>query len=253
MQISFENKVALVTGAASGLGLEAAVQFARAGAAVVLADMDGAKVRAEAEKLAAQGFKTLAVQCDVSDEAAVKAMVEQAVSAFGRLDCAYNNAGMHVPVAETADALSSDFDRAIAVNLKGIWLCMKYELQVMRGQGSGAIVNCSSQSGIVGTANLGAYTAAKHGVIGLTKAAALEYAARGIRINTLCPGTCDTPMVAGAVADHPEHMQAIIGGIPQGRLGSAQEIASTVLWLCSSAAGFVTGQAIVADGGYTVL
>lgn len=249
----FTNKVALVTGAAMGLGLATAKQFAQAGAAVVLADMDGDTVRTKAEKLAAQGFKTMAVQCDVSDEAAVNAMVEQTVTAFGRLDFAYNNAGMHVPVAETADALSSDFDRAIAVNLKGVWLCMKYELQVMRSQGSGAIVNCSSQSGIVGTANLGAYTAAKHGVIGLTKAAALEYAARGIRINTLCPGTCDTPMVANAVADHPEHMDAIIKGIPQGRMGRTEEIAATVLWLCSDAAGFVIGQAIVADGGYTVL
>jgi NAD(P)-dependent dehydrogenase (short-subunit alcohol dehydrogenase family) len=179
-------------------------------------------------------------------------MGEQTIKTFAHLVIAYNNAGMHVAVSETADASSEEFDLAIAVNLKGIWSCMKYELQQMRKQGSGAIVNCSSQSGLIGTANLGAYTAAKHGVVGLTKATALEYANRGIRVNCICPGTSDTPMVANAVGDHPEHMDAIISAIPLGRMGKAEEIASTVLWLCSDGAGFMIGQAVTPDGGYTI-
>jgi len=145
-----------------------------------------------------------------------------------------------------------DFDRVIAVNLRGIWNCMKHELRHMREQRSGAIVNCSSQSGLVGTAGLGAYTASKHGVIGLTRTAALEYAPQGIRINAICPGTSDTPMVTRAVADAPEHMRAIVNEIPLGRLGRAEEIASAVLWLCGPGAGFTIGQALVVDGGYTV-
>ncbi|MEJ7558827.1 MAG: SDR family oxidoreductase [Pedobacter sp.] len=253
MEISFKNKVALVTGAASGIGLETAKAFAKAGASVALADMNEAAVKAEAEKLISEGYKAIGIKCDVTNEQEVKAMVEQTVAEFGRLDVAYNNAGMHVTVAETADADGEEFDRAIAVNLRGIWSCMKYELQQIKLHGDGgAIVNCSSQSGLVGTAGLGAYTAAKHGVVGLTKSAALEYAPRGIRINTICPGTTDTPMVANAVALAPEHMAAIIKSIPIGRLGLASEIADTVLWLCSPGAGFIVGQAVTTDGGYTV-
>lgn len=252
MNKQLTGKVALVTGAASGIGLATAKAFADAGAAVVLADIDEQKVKSIADTLQQAGQKALAVRCDVTNEAEVSDMVERTVKAFGRLDFAYNNAGMHVAVAETADALAQDFDKAIAVNLKGIWLCMKYELQQMRKQGDGAIVNCSSQSGLIGTANLGAYTAAKHGVVGLTKSAALEYAKKGIRINCICPGTCDTPMVANAVGDHPEHMDSIINSIPIGRMGKDNEIASTVLWLCSKESGFIIGQSIAVDGGYTI-
>ncbi|WP_218157951.1 SDR family NAD(P)-dependent oxidoreductase [Pustulibacterium marinum] len=244
--------MALVTGAASGLGLETARQFAESGASVVLADFNQQALDEAVKLLLDKGYDVIGIKCDVSSEAEVKNMVEQVIQKFGKLDIAYNNAGMHVAVAETADALSEDFDRAIAVNLKGIWLCMKYELQQMREQGSGSIVNCSSQSGIVGTANLGAYTAAKHGVVGLTKATALEYAPKGIRVNCICPGTTDTPMVAYAIADHPEHMDAIISSIPKGRMGKSEELASTVLWLSSDAAGFMIGQAVVPDGGYTI-
>lgn len=253
MIFQFENKATLITGAGSGIGLTTARAFAEAGAAVALADMNEQAVKSAVDELTAAGHKAIAIRCDVTNEAQVASMVEQTVTTFGRLDVAYNNAGMHVAVAETADASGEDFDRAIAVNLKGIWNCMKYELQQMRKQGSGAIVNCSSQSGLVGTANLGAYTAAKHGVVGLTKASALEYAPKGIRINCICPGTTDTPMVSKAVADAPEHMEAIVKSIPLGRLGRSEEIASTVLWLCSEGAGFMIGQAVTPDGGYTIL
>ena len=252
MNIDFNGTVALVTGAASGIGYEAAKAFAVSGASVALADINEEAVLKAASELKSQGYNVLWIKCDVTKESEVKEMVEKTVAEFGQLDYAYNKAGMHVPVAETADALSEDFDKAIAINLKGIWYCMKYELQHMRTRKFGVIVNCSSQSGIVGTANLGAYTAAKHGVVGLTKASALEYANRGIRINCICPGTSDTPMVANAVGDHPEHMDAIISAIPQGRMGKAEEIAGTVLWLCSPLAGFMIGQAVTPDGGYTI-
>ncbi len=248
---AFENKVALVTGAAGGMGRATALAFARAGAAVALADIDEEAARTAADLLVTAGHHAVAIRCNVADDEEVAAMVTRTVATFGRLDAAFNNAGIHAPVAETADAASGDFDRVIAVNLREIWSCMKHELRQMRGQGSGAIVNCSSQSGLVGIAGLGAYTASKHGVIGLTKTAALEYATRGIRINAVCPGTSDTPMVAGAMARDPERMTKVIEEIPLGRLGRPDEIASAVLWLCGPGAGFMIGQTIVPDGGYT--
>jgi NAD(P)-dependent dehydrogenase (short-subunit alcohol dehydrogenase family) len=251
VNICFENKVALVTGAASGIGLETARTFAEAGAAVVLADIDEKAAWAAMEDLISGGHKALALHCNVADEAQVAAMVERAISTFGRLDIAFNNAGVQVPIAETADASGEDFDRAIAINLRGIWNCMKWELRQMREQGSGAIVNCSSNSGLVGIPGLGAYTASKHGVIGLTKCAALEYASKGIRINALCPGPTETPMVARVLSTRPERMKEVIHDLPIGRLARSEEIAATVLWLCSPGAGFVIGQALVVDGGYT--
>jgi NAD(P)-dependent dehydrogenase (short-subunit alcohol dehydrogenase family) len=251
MKISFENQVALVTGAGSGLGLATAKAFAQSGAAVVLADWNENAVRSAAEELAAQGHRTLAIRCDVSDDAQVEAMVAQTVATFGRLDAAYNNAGVQNVLAETADSPRDDYDRIMAINLRGVWSCMKFELQQMRKQGTGAIVNCSSLGGLVGGPGRGTYHAAKHGVLGLTKSAALEYAARGIRINAVCPGLIWTPMADQMVASgQAEALDGLLKGIPMGRYGRPEEIADVVLWLSSEAASYVTGQSISVDGGF---
>src|SRR5882724_7808292 len=182
MNLSFKNKVALVTGAAAGMGLATAQAFAEAGAAVVLADFKEDAVKAEAEKLLAAGHKALAVRCDVSDDAQVAAMVDRTVAEFGRLDAAFNNAGVMAKIAPTADSTLEEFDRVTGVNLRGVWSCMKHELRQMERQGSGAIVNCSSIGGLTGDPRIPSYTASKHGVIGLTRTAALEYATKGIRV-----------------------------------------------------------------------
>ena len=251
MNISFENKVALVTGAASGLGLATAKAFAEAGAAVVLADWNESAAQTAAKELADKGHKTLAIRCDVSDDDQVEATVKQTVATFGQLDAAYNNAGVQNILAETADTTRDDYDRVMGINLRGVWSCMKFELQQMRQQGSGAIVNCSSLGGLVGGAERGIYHAAKHGVIGFTKSAALEYAARGIRINAVCPGLIQTPMSDRMVAEgQGPALKAIEKSIPMGRVGRPEEIADAVLWLCSSAASYVTGQSISVDGGF---
>jgi NAD(P)-dependent dehydrogenase (short-subunit alcohol dehydrogenase family) len=254
MKISFEEKVALVTGAASGLGLATAKAFARSGAAVVLADWNEDAVQAEAGQLAAQGYKTLAVRCDVSDDAQVEEMVKKSVDAFGRLDAAYNNAGVQNVLAETADSQREDYDRIMAINLRGVWSSMKFELQQMRKQGSGAIVNCSSLGGLIGGARRGTYHAAKHGVIGFTKSAALEYATRGIRVNDVCPGMIQTPMSDKMIAEgQGEELDRMLEAfVPMKRLGRPEEIADAVLWLCSDAASYVTGQSISVDGGYVM-
>jgi NAD(P)-dependent dehydrogenase (short-subunit alcohol dehydrogenase family) len=253
MNISYENKVALVTGAGSGLGLATAKAFAESGASVALADWNEKAVRSATAELAAQGHNCLAIHCDVADDAQVEAMVEQTVATFGRLDAAYNNAGVQNVLAETADYPREDYDRVMAINLRGVWSCMKFELRQMRKQSSGAIVNCSSLGGLVGGPERASYHAAKHGVIGLTKSAALEYAARGIRINAVCPGLIETAMSDQMkAAGQAEALDAMLKEVPIGRIGRAEEIADAVLWLCSSASSMVVGQAIAVDGGYTI-
>jgi len=254
MKISFENKVALVTGAASGLGLATAKAFAEAGAAVALADWNEDQVQAAATNLGQQGHKTLAVRCDVSDDAQVEAMVRETVATFGRLDAAYNNAGVQNVLAETADSPRDDYDRIMAINLRGVWSSMKFELQHMRQQGSGAIVNCSSLGGLIGGAERGTYHAAKHGVIGFTRSAALEYATRGIRVNAVCPGMIHTPMAERMYAEGQGEMldKMLDTFVPMKRMGRPEEIADAVLWLCSGAASYVTGQSISVDGGYVM-
>jgi NAD(P)-dependent dehydrogenase (short-subunit alcohol dehydrogenase family) len=247
----FQGKVALVTGAAAGIGLATAKAFVEAGAAVALLDIDEAGVKREAEALKVSGYQALGLRCDIAREDEVKGCIEKTVAELGRLDLACNNAGIHVPSTETADATGQDFDRAIAVNLRGVWNCMKHELVYMRQQAQGSIVNVSSNSGLAGIAGLGAYTASKHGVIGLTKSAALEYATKGIRINVVCPGPVQTPMVDRALQDHPERMQSVIYSIPLGRLGKPEEIASAILWLSSPGASFAVGSVLIVDGGYT--
>lgn len=246
--LDFAGKVALVTGAGSGMGLVTANAFAAAGAAVALADVDEDAVRLAAEKL---GGKAIAVRCNVADENEVAAMLQKTIAAFGRLDAAFNNAGVMSPAVEIADVSREEYDRITDINLRGVWNCMKHELRHMREQGSGAIVNCSSIGGLIGIPGRATYHATKHGVIGLTKSAALEYARRGIRINAICPGTINTPMVEKMLANEPEAMEEILRAIPIGRLGQPDEIASAVLWLCSPGASFVIGHALVADGGFT--
>jgi len=252
--ISFANKVALVTGAGSGLGLATARAFAESGASVALADWNEQAARSAADELTAQGHKAIAIRCDVSDDAQVEAMVAQTVDAFGSLDAAYNNAGVQGVLAETADSPRDDYDRVMAINLRGVWSCMKFELQQMRKQGSGAIVNCSSLGGLVGGNQRGTYHAAKHGVIGFTKSAALEYATRGIRINAVCPGMIQTPMFDKMIAEgQGEELNAMLKSlVPMGRMGRPEEIANAVAWLCSSAASYITGQSISVDGGYVM-
>ncbi len=247
----FTGQVALVTGAGSGIGLSTARAFAETGAAVVLADVNGSALEAATDTLGRAGRKALAVTCDVSDEEQVAAMVGRIVATFGRLDRAFNNAGIQVPPSDAADEPAEAFDRVNAINLRGVWACMKHELKQMREQGSGAIVNCSSLGGLVGLPGRAAYHASKHGVIGLTRSAALEYAPRGIRINAVCPGTIDTPMVSDMLEKQELAISEVMKQQPIGRLGRAEEIAAAVLWLCSPGASFVIGVALPVDGGFT--
>jgi NAD(P)-dependent dehydrogenase (short-subunit alcohol dehydrogenase family) len=247
----FTGQVALVTGASSGMGLATAQAFAEAGAAIVLADINDQALGAATDELTASGYRALGVTCDVANEDQAAAMVERAVATFGRLDMAFNNAGIQVPPTDAADEPAERFDRVHAINLRGVWTCMKHELGQMRAQGSGAIVNCSSLGGLVGLPGRAAYHASKHGVIGLTRSAALEYAPRGIRINAVCPGTIETPMVRDMIDKGELEVPEAVKNQPIGRLGRADEIAAAVLWLCSPAASFVLGVALPVDGGYT--
>jgi NAD(P)-dependent dehydrogenase (short-subunit alcohol dehydrogenase family) len=249
----FEGKVALVTGAASGLGLATAKAFAEAGAAVAMADWNEEQVQAAADKLASEGYKTLAIQCDVSDDKQVEEMVNRTIQTFGRLDYAYNNAGVQNQLAEAADQTLGDFERVNNINYRGIWSCMKHELRHMREQGSGSIVNCSSIGGIRAGAQRGVYHGAKHAVIGLTVSAAVEYAGRGIRINSVSPGLFHTGMAEEMIAGgQKEALDAMIEMVPIKRYGRPEEIASAVIFLCSDAASMIVGHNLVVDGGITL-
>jgi NAD(P)-dependent dehydrogenase (short-subunit alcohol dehydrogenase family) len=247
----FRGQVALVTGAAMGMGLATARAFAESGASVVLADLDGGRAAQEAARIVQEGGTAIGVACDVSDEAQVAAMIDRAVAEYGRLDMAFNNAGIQVPPSDSADEPIENFEHVTAVNQRGVWACMKHELRVMREQGSGAIVNCSSLGGLVGLPGRASYHGTKHAVLGFTKSAGVEYAPRGIRINAVCPGTIDTPMVADMLSGQADAMAEIMKQQSIGRLGKAEEVAAAVLWLCSPGASFVIGVGLPVDGGFT--
>lgn len=243
----FSGKVALVTGAASGLGWATAKAFAECGAAVVLVDRDKEKLTRLLNEIEAGNGRALAITGDVSDERTAISAVERAVQEFGRLDMAYNNAGILGPMCPMMEETGEGYDEVNAVNLRGVWTFMKHELIQMKKQGSGAIVNCSSLGGLVGLPGRAAYHATKHGVIGLTKSAALDVAAQGIRVNAICPGCIETPMGDGI---DPEAMREFLKQQPIGRMGRPQEIAAAVLWLCSPASSLVLGVALPVDGGF---
>jgi NAD(P)-dependent dehydrogenase (short-subunit alcohol dehydrogenase family) len=249
---SFAGKVAFVTGAANGIGRAAALQFAREGASVAVADVSEQGNRETARMIEGLGGRALALRCDVTRAEDVKSALGKTIEAFGRLDFAFNNAGIEYAIKPAADVTEEEWDRIMDIDLRGVFLCMKHEIPLMLEQGGGAIVNTSSGAGIKGFKGGAAYVAAKHGVVGLTKAAALDYAASNIRINAVCPGIIDTPMMNRFSGGTAEGRQAVIAQEPVGRMGRPEEIAATVVWLCSDAASFVVGHAMVVDGGQTV-
>ncbi len=249
-----QGKVTLVTGAAAGIGRASALALARAGAAVSISDIDGAGAEETAQLIHDEGGAAIARSCDVTMPDQVRAMVEATVAAFGRLDAAVNNAGIAGSFEDRLhQADDAMFERVLAVNLLGVWHCLKAELEVMLPQSRGAIVNIASVAGLIGAPKAGAYTASKHAVVGLTKSAALDYAKLGIRVNAVCPAYTDTAMVQSAIAGNPLMAHIMERAIPMGRLGKASEIGEAVAWLCSDASSFVTGHALVLDGGLVAM
>jgi len=248
---TLDGKVALVTGGASGIGRATALTFAREGAKLVVADMNVDGGQQTVHMITENGGEATFVQVNVSNATEVQAMISKAVETYGRLDCAHNNAGISSggQRAFTADYPEERWHQVIAINLTGVWLCMKYEIPQMLQQGGGTIVNTASVAGLVGLPYASAYVASKHGVVGLTRTAALEYAKSGIRVNCVCPGYIETPMTEQGRND-PERMAHMLESEPIGRIGKPEEIAETVVWLCSDAASFVTGHTMTVDGGY---
>jgi NAD(P)-dependent dehydrogenase (short-subunit alcohol dehydrogenase family) len=249
MRGGLQNKIALVTGGALGIGRVCAFTFAREGARVVVADIDSEGGTKTAQTISKNGGQAFFVRTDVCKADQVKALIDRIVDIHGRLDCAHNNAGIEGNMAATADCTEANWDRVIDINLKGVWLCMKYQIPQMIRQGGGTIVNTSSIGGLVGVQNLPAYVASKHGVVGLTKSAALEYAKRGIRINAVCPGFIEGALVERLAGGDPKIIAQFISRYPLGRMGTPEEIAEVVVWLCSDAASFITGHALAVDGG----
>jgi NAD(P)-dependent dehydrogenase (short-subunit alcohol dehydrogenase family) len=245
------GKIAIVTGASAGIGRAAALALGAAGARVAVADIDVARGEQVAKEIADKGGSAIFVRTDVSDDASVAEMVAATVQRWGGLDVAVNNAGIEGTPAVTADCTPENWHRTLAVNLTGVWSCMRHEIPRLLERGGGSIVNMASVAGLVGFASIPAYVASKHGVVGLTKTAALEYAQSGIRINAICPGVIDTEMVARFTGGQAEAEAAMVATEPVGRMGRSEEIADAVVWLCSDRSSFVTGQAIAVDGGFT--
>lgn len=249
--MAFDGKVALVTGAGSGIGRVSAQAFAAEGASVVVADVMTEGGEETVRLIKGTGGNAVFVRADVSRASEVEAMVQRAVETYGRLDYAFNNAGIEGASAGTVDHPEDVWDRVLAINLKGVWLCMKYEIPEMLKHGGGAIVNTASVAGLIGSAGTVAYTASKHGVVGLTKTTALEFARQGIRVNAVCPGIIRTPMLE-RVFSHRPGMEAQLTALePVGRIAKPEEVAQAVVWLCSDAASFMTAVALPVDGGWT--
>ncbi|MGE3608281.1 MAG: SDR family oxidoreductase [Bacteriovoracaceae bacterium] len=246
--MNFKQKVVIITGAGSGIGKATAIAFAKEGAKVVVSDINETQGKEVLEEIKRNQGEAIFIKCDVSSDQDVKNLIDKTIETFGRLDFAYNNAGIEGAPCSTTECSIENWDKTINTNLKGVWLCMKYEIPAMLKNGGGSIVNCSSIAGLIGFEAIPAYVASKHGVIGLTQTAALEFAKKNIRVNAVCPGVIHTPMLDRFTQGDEAAMAA---QAPVGRVGKPEEIADSVLWLCSDKASYVTGQAIAVDGGWT--